>query len=671
MSVLLVTLDTTRADRLGCYGFANAATPNLDALAAEGVLFEQAYTVAPITLPSHVSILTGALPLRHGVRDNRGFEVPESMATLAEALRSAGYRTGAFLAAFPLSAKFGLDQGFEVYDDRFDTAAEHRFEFPERRAEEVVAEAEAWLTALDTRDPFFGWVHLFDPHEAYRPPEPFASRFAEDPYQGEIAYLDRALGRLLEVLESRGRADDTLVIVVADHGEGLGEHEERNHVTLVYNSTVRVPMLMRGPELPHGRRIPQTVRTIDLVPTVTDLLGLPGLPDAVGRSLAEVWQNTDAPSRPAYFESYWPQLQQGWSPLRGLVHGRWKIIEAPGAGTTELYDVLADPGELDDLAAREPDRLAEMQRRLAELRERSPETLSTARRVTPEDLQALQRLGYAGTTRNPVEAGRHPREMVAMLSELSSVMRHLDAGRPEAALATLDVLEQRYPGSIGLHEYRALCYADLGRREPRLLKQAIAELRLCLANSPAVPSLWRRLAEVQQLQGDRAAAVRSTEQILKLDPRDHAAAVVASELYLQLSDVASALEVFERVREPIELDGEFEIARATALAAAQQYEEAIPRYRRVVQWAEATPSQRFRATNRLGLIYREQGELAAAVTAFRRAVELEPTSPVARGNLASALERGDQRAEARQIYEQLSRENPDEPYYRERAQALR
>ncbi|MEQ8765964.1 MAG: sulfatase-like hydrolase/transferase [Planctomycetota bacterium] len=660
-SVLLVTLDTIRTERLGCYGRSNAGTPHLDRLAGSGVLFDQAYTVAPITLPAHASILTGTTPVQHRVRDNRGFRVAGELTTLAEILQDAGFATGAFLGAFPLSAKFGLDQGFDHYDDDWSRSGGTRFEFPERPAEEVVAAATQWIAEQD--GPFFAWVHLFDPHEPYLPPPPFDSQYRSDPYQGEVSYLDHCLGRLLDAVGS-----DVMIVVVGDHGEGLGDHGERNHVSLVYNSTVRVPLILAGPGIPNGKRTVTTVTTVDILPTLTGLLGLETPRDAAGRSLAEAWSG-GADDRTAYFETHWPPLQQGWSALEGVVRGRWKLIEAPGASEVELFDIRNDPREQTDVAEQYPKIVRELRSRLEELRSRKPLTASSEQAASPEDIEALRRLGYVQSAAPPAATGAHPKERIGLLTDLASAMAQIEAGRYEAALQTLDRMALAYPGSLGIHEYRSLALLELGRQDPSRLAEAIAELRVVLSHTPNAPLLWRRLADAQHLSGDEKAAALSLMQSLRYDPSSTEVAVQASQLALEAADVALALDVFELV-DPGEPDAELDIARGTALAAASRYDEAFARFEQARERA-SDKTQRLRILNLMGLIHREQEHFEKAIETFEVALDLDPKSQVVRTNLATTYERAGKAPEAKALWQALAKDFPEQPYFRQRFEALR
>ncbi len=511
VSVLLVTLDTTRADRLGCYGYASAGTPHLDALAARGVRFDRAYTVAPITLPAHTSILTGTTPLYHGVRDNGSFRAASELTTLAEILRESGRRTGAFLGAFPLHREFGLDQGFEVYDDALDPIEATGRPGTERRGDRVVAAARDWLQEIEADAPFFAWVHLFDPHAPYTPPHDAAAAHPDDPYQGEIAFMDACVGELLDSLEAQGRLANTLVVVVADHGESLGEHEEESHGLLIHDGTMRVPWIIAGPDVPEGVVRTDVVRTTDLVPSLTEWLGLPA-PAAVQGAPVD-WTREGAPSqRAAYLETLYPRLHYGWSELRGLVHGDWKIIEAPGAteARPELYRIREDAAETVDAAAAEPARLEEMQRRLRETVERlsSRGTLSHSRELSDADRQRLRQLGYLGDESTERRAdGRHPREMIALKYRLDDAKRAVEAGRFSEVERLLTEVAERDPENPGIPEIRGVMHKATAARDPESRARAIASFETALKRSSENPRLWKHLADLHAWDGNLERAV--------------------------------------------------------------------------------------------------------------------------------------------------------------------
>ncbi len=348
-NVLLVTIDTLRADRLGCYGYTAGATPVQDALAGRGVRFATAIAHAPLTGPSHASLLTGLTPLRHGVRDNGRPTLAATVPTLAEAFRDAGWRTAAFVSGFPLDHRFGFDRGFESYDDRLPRGSDpRRAAFVERTAERTTGAVLRWLGTAAPSAPWFLWVHYFDPHAPYEPPPEQAARFAGRPYDGEVAFVDAQLGRLLQAVENGNRGRETLVLVTSDHGESLGEHGEETHGVFIYDATLRVPLVLAGPGVPRGRVSHTVARGIDVAPTLLALAGAPPLRGAQGRSLVPSLSGEELDDAPTYVESLFVALNLGWAPLHGWRTARMKLIDAP---QPELYALDQDPREQTNLAA--------------------------------------------------------------------------------------------------------------------------------------------------------------------------------------------------------------------------------------------------------------------------------------------------------------------------------
>jgi arylsulfatase A-like enzyme len=393
-NVLILTLDTTRADRLGPYGFAGADTPNIDRLASEGVLFEQAESAAPLTLPAHTSLFTGRFPFQHGVRDN-GAVLDPAERTLAQVLQARGLRTAAFAASYVLDARWGLARGFDVYDGTFDPrrgdAARH-LDDVRRPADEVVDHALAWLETV-SGSPFFGWLHFYDAHTPY---ESSNARAIRNPgYQGAIAFIDSQIGRVLAFLDAHHLREHTVVVLVGDHGESLGEHGERTHGLFVYEGVMRVPLIIAAPS-PHmrGRRVTDVVRSVDVMPTVLDLLGLRVPSSVAGSTLAtRMTGATDEPELETYSETMYPRYHFGWSELRAVRAGGFKLIAAP---RPELYDLDTDPGEEHDLYQSRPALAATLAGRLRVREHQVQARAASERAIDPDALARLSALGYVG-----------------------------------------------------------------------------------------------------------------------------------------------------------------------------------------------------------------------------------------------------------------------------------
>jgi arylsulfatase A-like enzyme/Tfp pilus assembly protein PilF len=398
-NLLLITIDTLRADRVGAYGATSGATPALDALAARGVRFDQAQTAVPLTGPSHATILTGQYPPAHGVRGNVVFTLGTKYPTLAMQLKREGYVTGAFVGAYPVAAAFGFGQGFDTFNEDFHETTPGE-PGAERRANEVADAALRWLESSSTKPtlfergrPFFAWLHFYDPHAPYAPPAPYRDRFGGRPYDGEIAFTDAQVGRVLDWLRTSGHDADTVVMLMADHGEGLGDHHERMHAVLVYQSTMRVPLIASGPGLPSGVVVPARVGTIDVAPTILGLLGFDADPSMPGRDLRPLATGKSIAAAALYGESLFGRLNCHWATLRSSVKDNWKLILGV---EPELYDLARDPGETNDLARTDPARVQsmsiELQQALQKMAPKGDRAQPNA--ATPEQERQLRSLGY-------------------------------------------------------------------------------------------------------------------------------------------------------------------------------------------------------------------------------------------------------------------------------------
>jgi arylsulfatase A-like enzyme/tetratricopeptide (TPR) repeat protein len=531
--VVLVSIDTLRADHLGCYGADFAHTPRLDALAAGGVRFATAISPVPLTLPSHTTLLTGLDPPEHGVRHNGVFRLAEDVPTLAERMREAGFATAAFVASYVLDRQFGLARGFDRYDDRTSRQQSGRgiLGFAERPADQVVDAALEWLGSAPPR--FFLWVHLYDPHSEYRPPPGFASAFPNRPYDGEIAFADAQVGRLLGALGERFPDGGTLVVVTADHGESLGEHGEATHSHLVYDATQHVPLLMNGPGLSPGRVVDPVVSLRDVAPTILDLAGVPPLPGATGRSLAAAARGRALEPRAAHVETLATQLDWGWSPLLGLRTEGFKYVRAP---RPELYDVAADPGETRNLLADQPERAAaldaELERRLASARPVAPnvelpdegrERLEALGYVVPADLAARPDLGVVG--------GRDPKDGMEALAVVYAADRLVGEQKPTEAVAKLLALPMENVVYQGL-----LATAALAAGDPALAERAA---RNAIRAAPLLRVGWARLAQALEAQERWDEAAEAYAVMAERDPRS---GEVQTSLG-RLAERAGALEV--------------------------------------------------------------------------------------------------------------------------------
>jgi arylsulfatase A-like enzyme/Tfp pilus assembly protein PilF len=468
-NVLLVTIDTLRADHVGAYGDRAARTPVLDGIAARGARFANALASAPLTGPSHATLLTGLYPPVHGVRDNVAFPLDSRHRGLASLLKAQGYRTGAFVSAFPVAKAFGFGEGFDEFSEGFHEVLNAGSSAAERPANETVDAALGWLRR-ESQTPFFAWLHLYDPHAPYAPPAPFDAAFANRPYDGEIAFADSQLGRVTEWLKTSGREADTLVAVVADHGEGLGEHDEAGHSILVYQSTLHVPFLLAGPGVPTNLVEESRVSTVDLLPTLLGLLKLDVPGGLNGRDLGWALRGERSSPQALYGESLFARLNLRWSSLRTMVEGNWKLIQGPSA---ELYDLSRDPLELNDLAAAEPGRVKKLQEALrVAVRSMAPGGDSArASKVSAEQAERLRSLGYTsgsgGSGDIDKEGQPDPRKLVRTYERIQAASL-AQGPAAEAAIKELVAITIKDPGNphaqfaLGNLAYRAgrLAHAD-------------------------------------------------------------------------------------------------------------------------------------------------------------------------------------------------------------------
>lgn len=471
-NVILVTVDTLRADKIGCYGNPSVRTPAMDALAAGGIRFENCISQTPLTLPAHTTILTGTLPPFHGVRDNGGFVVPTELVTMAETFKARGYDTAAFVAAYVLDSKWGLDQGFDTYFDKFDLSRFDRISLGEvqRPGNEVIDEALGWLEKKKDGK-FFAWIHLYDPHTPYTPPEPFQSEYRQNPYLGEIAFTDSQIARLTDYIDGNGLRDDLFIVLAADHGESLGEHQESTHGFFVYQGAVHVPLIVSTPFAGlRGVTSGETVGLVDIMPTVCEMAGLPVPAEVQGRSLVpSFFAPGAAPERLAYSETFYPRYHYGWSDLRSVQDARYKLIIAP---VPELYDLEKDPGEEKNLVYLEKKVYEDLSARAKTLMDEAEQGAHEIDlgQVDEETREKLAALGYIGSFTDPSRLQgqklANPRDKIGIFNELSKARESGMGGDIDAAVRTIEAIIAEDPTisdayfSLGNVLYKARRFED-------------------------------------------------------------------------------------------------------------------------------------------------------------------------------------------------------------------
>ena len=628
-NVLLVTVDTLRADRVGAYGSTRGLTPTIDTFARDGVRFERTYAHAPLTLPSHASLLTSSYPTRNGVHDNGTFRLSETSPTVAEALKHAGYRTGAFVGAFVLDARFGLGRGFDVYDDRM-MGRGGDVEFVQRSAEQVLAPAAEWIlkSSAAGNQPWFAWVHLYDPHEPYAPPEPYRNRYASEPYDGEIAYADAALGSFSDALRRANALSHTLVIIASDHGESLGEHGERTHGLFAYDATLRVPLIVWAPPRLSAAIFGDTMRLVDVVPTMLDLLGEAPMTNVDGRSVRPFLGGEQPFDRAAsYFEALNASLTRGWAPLTGVVLDRFKLIDLP---LPELYDLDADSGERHNLYAQQRTRARDLETRLDRIAKGAAPSAPAA--AIDADAEArLRALGYV--VASPSRPGKtfgsadDPKTLVHLNIALDDAAAAFARGDADTAVRTLQAIVRERPDFVIAYDRLGYILRASGRAA-----DAVRVLDGAARGGHADREVLRSLGAALRDAGDlkQSAAILSD-----LAGRDWSDLQTADELGVTLTRLGRAGEAerqFRRVLAASPNSAETWNNLGSLFLGGRRYEDATAALSRAL---EINPSLAA-SHNGLGVAYAAQGQMDRAVAEWTRALELRPGYADARYNLDRA-----------------------------------
>jgi len=646
-NILLVTIDTLRADRVGAYGGTANLTPTLDRLAREGIRFERAYAHVPLTLPSHASLMTGLYPTRHGVHDNGTFRLGD-VPTLAARIRAADYRTGAFVGAFVLDARFGLNRGFDVYDDRM-IGSSADLEVVQRPAEQVLAAAFDWITNPtnpnptnptnptnpesripnpSSSPPWFTWVHLYDPHEPYAPPEPYRSRYASDLYAGEVAYADAALGTFLDRLRGSRALDNALVVVAADHGESLGDHGERTHGLFAYDATLRVPLIVWGPTRIFPAVVSNPVRLVDVAPTIADLVSAAPLGNIDGRSLRPLLAEERPFDDPgSYFEAMNANLTRNWAPLRGLISGGVKLIDLP---MPELYDLTADPGELKNLYAQQRERARPLEAHLDRVTTALP--IAAARPAIDADAEArLRALGYVVSS-SPKPARTYstaddPKQLVHLDAALDDAAARWAHGDAASAVSTLQAVIKERPDLTVAYDRLAFILRATGRKA-----DAVAVLDRAAREGHADRALLRSLGSVLREAGDLRRSASVLDEIVRSDPSDLQAADALGQTYARMGRGHDAESLFKRV-----LDRSPNASTTwNNLGALYLIEERSADAVTALSRAVAINPALAAAHNGLGVAYARAGRTDEAVAEWTKALELRPGYAEARYNLERA-----------------------------------
>ena len=664
-NLLLITLDTVRADRIGAYGYKKARTPNLDFLAENGVLFENCYASVPITLPSHSSIFTGRYPTAHGVRNNGSYSLGESETTLAEAMEEAGFQTGAVIASFVLMSKFGLDQGFEHYDDSLNVGEMINNLDTEISADQIFSRFSRWLGTRDRKKKFFAWLHFYDPHAPYSPPKEYRAPFpetSEGAYDGEISFVDFYVGKVMNRLASEDLTSTTLVVVTGDHGEAFGEHDEFGHALFCYEENLKVPLIFHGPELAsNGRRITNRVRLIDIMPTILDMFAAP-IPEQVqGISFAGLlWGRDEMDSRPLYFESLNGQEEMGWAQLTGLIDGPYKFISLP---EPELYDLRNDSGERTNLIPARKGLARELERKLGYLVASTTLSIDSRREPSDSDRRRLEALGYVTSFSAKASAEIDPKRGIVLKSRLNGLERMIESGNLAEAETRLESFAEESPEFI-LPKYFGLrdrIYRERGESERIITNWEQAAKRfpenehfkvnlafelfhlgrwedservalLVLDNDAGSTRATILMAKIAELRGDLEEAIQYFDRALKLEPENVSLKIAYVQALAKNRNFDEAAELCNELLRDEFLVAHPDLASRIGAVLAEVGKDELAH--RVL--SEISEEDRdAEAWNTLGIVRYRNGDFENAIAAYAKSIDLDPARAVTLNNLGT------------------------------------
>jgi arylsulfatase A-like enzyme/Flp pilus assembly protein TadD len=656
-NVILITIDTLRADYLGCYGNTRIQTPSLDALAAEGTIFERAYCQAPMTPPSHASILTGTFPPTHGVRDFTSSGLRPGFPTLASILKKAGYNTAAFVSAYVLDSVWGLNQGFDVYYDHFDLTSFQGVNpgNVQRKAGDTIDLVVDWL-GNQARPPYFLWVHLYDPHHDYNPPEPFHSRYSGDLYGGEVAYADHELGRLIEVLRRRGEYDRSLIVAVSDHGEAFGEHDEYEHGFFLYQPTLKIPLIFKLPKTASVslRRFKENVASVDIAPTILQIVQVSGdrqIPMQGRGLLSPMLGKRAAAASVPYAETLYPRSTFGWSDLTAYIDGRFKYIDA---ARPELYDLEADPQEKTNLCDRQRTLADGLRQKLNQFKQRITTSSGAGPSVAdPARVEALRALGYVAVAvpfkPGPGNAGlADPKDKVHLFNKVLLAMQASDAGAMAKSNVLLEEVIREEPDlfiahySLGVNELKSGNY-----------QKALQQLEKSDSLNPSFELTELNRATALSRLGRVDEAIRLLHGLLKSKPGRLEPRRQLGLLYARQKNYEQSANIYREILKERPKDSQATKFLGIALVDAGSYQDGLAS----LQQALSLGVNDALTYNSIGIAQSNVGKAQEGIASYRKALSIKGDYHQARLNLSFALLKTNQIDEARAEFDRLCREN--------------
>jgi len=637
LNILFITLDTTRADHLGCYGYDKVETPNMDRLAETGILFKNAICQSPLTLPSHSSIFTGTYPFYHGVRDNGGFYLEQDKVTFAEVLKENGWATSAFIGAFVLDSRWGLDQGIDYYYDNFDFAKYKRISLDsvQREGGEVIGAFFEWFEE-NYHKKFFSWIHFYDPHTPYDPPEPYKTRYSNRPwglYDGEIAYVDFLIGKVLNNLRKKEILEKTIIIIVGDHGESLGEHRENRHGFFIYDATISVPLIIHFPSSKlEGKQVTAQVETIDIMPTLLQILGLPVPYEVQGKGLIPLIMGKNSREKHlAYSETYYPRYRYGWSELKSLRSTQYKYIQAP---RRELYDLTKDPDEQHNMYKQNLKIGKKFEQKLKSLQEEmSAEGVEEKgpQKLDEESREKLMALGYIGgfTSHSKLKKSKNladPKDKIHLFKKIKTAEGNFSEEELDEALEIITEVIEEDPLIMEARQIRARIFLKLNKVE-----EAIEDCKEALKIDPEYEAAIFSLAHAYKRLKKYDEAIAGYERLMQLDHRDYKPPMNLGNIYLEMKNIDKAIPFLQKA---IDLEPERSSMAHNLLGAAylekKMLEKAELEIKKALEMRPRIPDAHYN----LALLYEEKKDLNKAVKGYEKEIELHPAAYPAHFNLA-------------------------------------